>query len=154
MAHASRTWIVQHSPGVSVPANRTWTTIAAVTSKGFSVSGGTIDVTADDDNGFRQLLPHGTGKALSLSVEGYAESYQLRNAALNKTEDDVVFYPSGSQQDAIRFRIPDTTGSGTPPIKDLSGTFIMTAYEETGGAPDGAVTFTATFEAAGDWRYS
>ncbi len=151
MAHASKAWLVQYKAAGA--ALSTYATIAAITSKGFSMSGGTIDVTADDDNGFRRLLNFGVAKALSLSVEGYAESYALRDVALNKTADKVVFDNTVIGQ-GIRFIVPDDSAAGNATTKTLSGSFIMTAYEETGGAPDGAVTFTASFEATGDWTYA
>ncbi len=174
MAHASRDLIVELENNAFAPdgaastpvdlRKNAFVAVAAVTSKGFSMAGGSIDVTADDDDGFRQLLEHGTGKAISVSVEGFSESYAFRNLALSKGEDAVVIryanpsagYVSGTQpiQTAthrlgMRFRAQE--GSAT---RYLFGTWVMTAYEETGGAPDGGVTFTATFENPGDWGYN
>ncbi len=167
MAHASRQWIVQveknaFAADAASPTSSNkngFVSVAAVTSKGFSIAGGTVDITADDDT-VRTLLENGTGKALSITVEGLAESYAFRGVALSKVPDDVVLHYANpdvtyvsSDSDTHRRGLRFSTQQGTTTYY-LFGTFIMTAYEETGGAPDGAVTFTATFENTGDWGYN
>ena len=112
------------------------TVIAGVRSKGAAFNGEPVDVTSDDDAGFRTLLNDVGVESIDLSVEGVTKDNDLRSAALSGTSlmltDVNLEWPNG-----------DT----------LSGNFFLSSLEETGPTQD-AVTFSATLQSSGEWTYT
>lgn len=112
------------------------TAIAGCRTKTVTFNGEPIDVTTDDDSGFRTLLGTEGQKSIDMSVEGLTKDDVLRQAALSGSSllltDITVEYPNGDS---------------------LSGDFFMTSLEETGTYND-AVTFTASFQSSGEFTYT
>ena len=112
------------------------TAIAGVRTKTVTFNGEPVDVTSDDDNGFRTMLSGAGQKSIDMSVEGLTKDDVLRGAALSGSSllltDVTVEYPNG-----------DT----------ISGDFFMNSLEETGTYND-AMTFTASFQSSGAFTYT
>lgn len=112
------------------------TVIAGVRTKTVTFNGEPVDVTTDDDSGFRKLLAEVGQKSIDMSVEGVTKDNELRSAALSGTSllltDVNIEWPNG-----------DT----------LSGDFFMNSVEETGAYND-AITFTSSFQSSGEWTYT
>lgn len=112
------------------------TVIAGVRTKGVSINGEPIDVTTDDDAGYRTLLAEAGQMALDISVDGITKDNELRAAMASDTTLTLtgasLEYPNG-----------DT----------ITGTFLLVSLEETGAYND-AVTFTASLQSSGQWTYT
>lgn len=117
--------------------------IAGVRTKSFSFAGEPIDVTTDDDTGFRTLLAESGQEALDISVEGLTKDVVLRGAALG----------SGSLMlTDVTLEFPKT---GTQAVSGdtISGNFFLTSLEESGTYND-AMTFSASLQSSGAWTYT
>lgn len=112
------------------------TPIAGVRTKGISVAGEPIDVTTDDDGGYRTLLAEAGQKSLDISVEGVTKDSELRAAIMTGMTLTLtglaVEYPNG-----------DT----------LTGDFLLVSLEESGTYND-AVTFSGSLQSSGAWTYT
>lgn len=112
------------------------TVIAGVRQKGISVNGEPIDVTTDDDSGYRTLLAEAGMMSLDISVEGVTKDNELRQAMLT----DATLTLAGL---SIEYPNGDT----------VTGTFLLVGLEETGAHND-AVTFSGTLQSSGQWTYT
>ena len=112
------------------------TVIAGVRTKTVTFNGEPVDVTSDDDSGFRTMLAEAGQKSIDMSVEGVTKDNELRSAALSGTSllltDVNIEWPNG-----------DT----------LTGDFFLNSVEETGTYND-AITFTSSFQSSGSWTYT
>ena len=108
------------------------TAIAGVRTKTLSINHEPVDITSDDDDGFRTLLSTVGESSFELSVEGVLKDSVLFDAATGSGSklltDITIEHPSGT----------------------ISGDVFLTAFESTGAYND-AVTFSATFQSSGDW---
>ena len=112
------------------------TVIAGVRTKGIVVAGEVIDVTSDDDGGYRTSLAEAGQKSLDISVDGITKDAELRAAMLTGMTLTItglsIEYPNG-----------DT----------ITGDFLLVSVEESGSYND-AVTFTASIQSSGAWTYT
>ena len=112
------------------------TVIAGVRTKGIVVAGEVIDVTSDDDGGYRTSLAEAGQKSLDISVDGITKDAELRAAMLAGMTLTMtglsIEYPNG-----------DT----------ITGDFLLVSVEESGSYND-AVTFTASIQSSGAWTYT
>lgn len=112
------------------------TVLAGVRTKGVSVNGEPIDITSDDDSGYRTLLADAGTYSVDLSVEGITKDDTLVSVIMAggslMLSDITVEYPNG---------------------KTLSGDFFLTSVEETGTYNE-AVTFSASLQSSGAFTYS
>lgn len=110
--------------------------IASVRNKSISFAGEPIDITSDDDEGFRLLLAEEGQKSIDMSVDGITSDAVLRGLALTGTDllltDINLLWPNG-----------DT----------LTGDFFLSSFEESGPYKD-AITFTASLQSSGPWIYT
>lgn len=110
--------------------------IASVRSKTVTINGEPIDVTNDDDDGYRRLLDDPATRSVDISVEGLMDADTLRAAALGvgtlKLTDISVEWPDGAT---------------------MTGDFFLTNVEETGAHND-AAQFSASFQSSGQWTYT
>lgn len=114
-------------------------TIANVQSKSFSVNAEPVDVTTDDDNGWRTLLDDPGVRSLEVTVGGIAD-------------DEAVLADIMAASDltlAMSISLPSSGTDGT-----LAGTFFVTSFENNGGSSDGSVEFSATFQSSGAVTYT
>jgi len=111
--------------------------IAGVRTKGAAFNGEPIDVTTDDDSGYRTLLSDAGTQSIDLSVEGITKDDDLRIATIDGTgalmlTDVTLTYPDGGI---------------------LAGNFFLSSLEETGTYNE-AVTFSASLQSSGAWTYT
>jgi len=104
-------------------------TIASVRSKSVTWNGTPIDVTNDDDDGATSYLANEfANTSLEISVEGLTDDDLL---------SDLAFVATSSSKHLSDITLERPNGD------EISGTFILTNYVETGTYEE-AVTFTAT----------
>ena len=113
-------------------------TIAGGKTVGFTVNGSPVDVQDQGDSGFQTLLAGViTGQSIELTIDGYEEDNVLRDLALGAA--------SGRFLTDITFETPDGD--------EISGSFFLATYSETGAFDDGQ-TFTASFTSDGAWTFT
>lgn len=112
------------------------TVLAGVRTKTVTINGEPIDVTTDDDSGFRTLLADPATRSIDLSVEGITKDATLRaivaGGGSQMLSDITVEYPDGSV---------------------IAGDFYLVSVEESGEYQD-AVTFTASLQSSGAFTYT
>lgn len=122
--------------GRSFLIKRGSTVIAGVRTKTATVNGEPVDITSDDDSGFRTLLATAGTRSMDLTVEGITKDAELRLAMLSGTSllltDVNLEYPNG-----------DT----------VTGDFFLNTLEETGPYNE-AVSFTASLQSSGEFTYT
>lgn len=111
------------------------TVVAAGRTKTFNMAAEPIDITSDDDSGFRTFLEGvAAQKSLDMSFEGITKSADFISALTN-----------GDLVDAYEIEIP---GIGT-----IAGTFQITSASIS-GAYNEASTFTVEFQSSGQWTFT
>lgn len=122
--------------GRSLLVKRGAVVIAGLRTKGVSINNEPIDVTTDDEAGYRTLLGDPGAKSLDLSIEGITKDDDLRVAILASGSmmltDVTITYPDGGI---------------------LDGDFFFASLEET-GAYNEAVTFSGSLQSSGQWTYT
>lgn len=110
--------------------------IAGVRTKTVTINGEPIDITSDDDSGFRTLLASAGTRSIDLSVEGVTKDATLRAIVAGVSSqlltDISVEYPNG-----------DT----------IDGDFYLVNIEESGEYQD-ALTFSASLQSSGPFTYT
>lgn len=110
-------------------------TLTGVRTKSVTVNNEMIDITNDDDNGWRDCLDEPGLKSVSISVEGVWVNDVVRAIAMSATDNAT----------AATVTFSDTA--------TLAGNWYVTNYAET-GEYQGAVTFSATLESQGALTYT
>ena len=110
-------------------------TLAGVRTKSMSINGEPIDVTNDDDAGWRTMLDMPGELSVEFSCSGVAKNHTLLAEALSST-------------DRVQSTLLLWTGGGK-----LQGNFFVVSYSET-GEYQGGVTFEATFQSQGAVTYT
>ena len=114
-----------------------------ITSKGVSIAKEAIDITSDEDNGFRTLLDDVGSKTLDISFSGVTKDTTIRtlintDGSQLYTDITVEFPPVGAQ----------TTGD------TISGSFFLNSVSETGGDSNGTISFDGALQSSGEWTYT
>lgn len=109
-------------------------TLVGVRTKGWTATADLVDVTTDDDNGWRTLLATPGLRSVEVTVGGVSSDQVLINEFFNGTGE------------TLTGELPTTTGT-------ISGTFYLSSFEQT-GEHDGAVEFSATFMSSGAVAYT
>mgnify|MGYP000128897932 FL=1 len=108
------------------------TALAGVRTKSLSINHEPVDVTTDDENGFRTLLAEVGESSFELTVDGVTKDSTLFDAATASASklltDVTIEHPNGT----------------------ISGDVYLASYEETGAYND-AITFSATLQSSGEW---
>lgn len=112
------------------------TTLVGVRSKGYTITNDYVDVTTDDDSGWRTLLANPGLRSVEVTVSGISSDQILIAEMMEATVDS----------ETLTVQLPTTTGT-------LAGSFLCSSFEQT-GEHDGAVEFTATFMSAGTVTYT
>ncbi len=109
-------------------------TVAGIRTKGVSINRNPIDITSDDDDGWRKLLEEPGEKQVDLTVSGVTKDDVLKKASLTgETLHDLeLAYPDGSK---------------------IEGDFFLASFSETGEYND-AVTFDASLQSSGVVEYT
>ncbi len=115
----------------------TWDAVVllGVRTRGFSITNDMIDVTTDDDVGWRKLLATPGLRAIEATVGGITQNQILLASIME----------ASITGETLVVNLPTTTGT-------LTGTFFVSSYEEN-GEHDGAAEFTATFMSSGAVTY-
>ena len=116
-----------------------WDTVdlVGVRTKTYSITNDYVDVTTDDDDGWRTLLADPGLRSVEVTVGGVT-SDQVLLAEIMKA--DITGEP-------LDVELPTGTGA------QLSGTFVVSSYEGS-GEHDGAYEFSATFMSSGAVTYT
>lgn len=112
-------------------------TIVGVRTKTYSVTNDYVDVTTDDDEGWRTLLTDPGLRSVEVTVGGIT-SDQVLLAAISA---------ANIASETIDVNLPTATGAS------LAGSFLISSYEGT-GEHDGAYEFSATFMSTGVITYT
>lgn len=112
------------------------TTLVGVRTKGYTITNDYVDVTTDDDDGWRTLLADPGLRSVEATTGGIS-SDQVLIAEMMK---------SNITGEPLTIQLPTTTGT-------LAGTFLCSSFEQT-GEHDGAVEFSATFMSSGVVTYT
>lgn len=111
-----------------------YTLIAALNSKSVTINNEPIDMTTDDDDGYRKYIESVSGtRSCDIKAEGIFKS----RGALMELSD-------GSSALTLRFVIPGAADAGA----QIDGTFKLSSFE-IGAEMEEAVTFSASFVSSG-----
>jgi predicted secreted protein len=119
--------------GRALKVKRASVLIAAVVSKTVSINNEPVDITSDDDAGYRTLLEASGTRSIDISVEGVAVDDILLTVAAGAA-------PTLITADEIEF----------PSGLTITGSFRFNAYEQSGETA-GRVQFSATIQSTGAW---
>lgn len=116
--------------GATSPA----TEIQGLREKGIEMSGEPIDITSDDDNGWRKLLGVTAENQITISISGVSKDDTLKTAFFNadRLENVVVVFPDGGE---------------------LAGEFYLSSFSETGTYNE-AIVFEAELQSSGTVTYT
>ena len=117
--------------------------IAGINSKSISIAKEPIDVTTDEDNGYRTLLSQAGTKSLDISFSGVTKDNELRELIM--TEQTMLLTDISIQYPPIAPAVAGDT---------ITGDFFFNGYTENGGGSDGAIEFDGTFQSSGAWVYT
>ena len=108
--------------------------IQGVREKGVALNGEAIDITSDEDDGWRTLLDVPGQNEVNITLSGVTKSTVLRAAWFSgsRTETVVVTYPSGGS---------------------FTGSFYLASYSEAAPYND-AFTFDAELQSTGEVTYT
>ena len=112
------------------------TTLVGVRTKGYTFTNDMVDVTTDDDDGWRALLADPGLRSMEVTVGGISSDQVLLNEV---TKASIT-------GETLTVQLPTTTGT-------LAGLFFISSFEQT-GEHDGAVEFSATFMSSGVVTYT
>jgi len=113
--------------------------IASLRTKTMTMANEPVDITSDDDAGFRALLSDPGTKTLDMSVEGVAKDVASFTALL-------TLATSGTD-------ILDAFSMLFPGIGTIAGDFVLTSFEV--GAPyNEAATFSCSLQSAGAFTFT
>ena len=110
--------------------------LAGVRTKTVSIAGAPVDITSDDDLGFRKLLNNAGTYTVDLSVEGITKDETLL---------DVIGAAGSLMLTDISILFPDNS--------TMTGNFFLASVEQTGEYAD-AVTFSASLQSSGALTYT
>jgi predicted secreted protein len=111
--------------------------IAGLRTKGLSFNSEPVDVTTDEDDGFRCLLAEAGQASSDISFDGIEKDAVLRD----------LYLAGGTMQQYTDFIFTWPDGA------TLAGTFNITAYEQSGTYND-AITFSGSMQSSGEWTYT
>lgn len=111
-------------------------TLVGVRTKGYTFTNDMVDVTTDDDDGWRTLLADPGLRSMEVTVGGISSDQVLISEV---TKASIT-------GETLTVQLPTTTGT-------LAGLFFISSFEQT-GEHDGAVEFSATFMSSGAITYT
>lgn len=120
------------------------TRLAGINSKSIAVAKEPIDVTTDEDNGYRLLLDVAGTKTLDISFSGVTKDTVMRG---------IVMVEGGQLLTDIEIEFPITGAQVTTGDK-ITGNFFFNGWTENGGGSDGAIEFDGTLQSSGEWTYT
>ncbi len=118
------------------------TTLVGIRTRGFTINAEPVDVTNDDDSGWRTLLAEPGLRSMEVPVAGISSDEILIAAIM----EGATYALS-----AVVINLASGVGETTPGT--LAGDFFLSSLEQT-GEHDGAVEFTATLMSSGAITYT
>ena len=118
-------------------------TLVGVKTRGFSITNDHVDVTTDDDVGWRKVLADPGLRSIEVTVGGIV-SDEILVAEMMKASIE------GEPLDML---LPTGTAAGVSTPGKLAGQFVVSSFEQTGES-DGSVEFSATFMSDGEITYT
>jgi len=122
--------------GRELKVKKAGTVLAGVRTKTVAIAGEPIDITSDDDLGYRTMLGDAGTYSIDLTVEGVTKDDTLRGIILTGGSllltDITIEYPDGGE---------------------IEGDFFLAAVEDSGEYAD-ALTFSASLQSSGPWVYT
>lgn len=115
------------------------TTLVGVRSRGMTVTNDYVDVTTDDDAGWRTLLADPGVRSLEVTISGITSDEVLLAAIMASTVS----------AETLQGDLP----SSLAVPGSVSGSFLVSSFEQSGDH-DGGVEFTATFMSTGEVTYT
>jgi TP901-1 family phage major tail protein len=115
------------------------TTLVGVQSRGISNTNALVDVTTDDDNGWRTLLATPGLKSVDVTVSGVASDEVLL----------AEFYNASVTGETLQVSLPSSLA--TP--GNVSGTFMLASFNQEANH-DGSYNFEAQFQSSGVVAYT
>ncbi|MGB1215975.1 MAG: phage tail tube protein [Pikeienuella sp.] len=115
------------------------TTLVGVRTRGVAANNSLVDVTTDDDAGWRTLLGTPGLKSIDITLSGI-------------TSDEIMiaeFFNAAPTGETLQADLPSSLASPG----NFSGTFMLQALE-TSGDHDGAVEFSMTLQSSGAVTYT
>lgn len=117
--------------------------LLGINAKSLAIAKEPIDVTTDENNGYRTLLSKAGTKSLDISFSGVTKDTLLRSLIMTEqsqllTDISIQYPPYGSQVAG------DT----------ITGDFYFNGFTENGGGSDGAIEFDGTLQSSGEWIYT
>lgn len=119
--------------GRDLVVSKAGTPIAAVRTTTLSIDNAPVDITSNDDGGFRTLGNFSGTRAMDLSVEGVWTDQVLSDIA------------RGGGTGLLLTDITIDDGVDT-----ISGNFFLASFEQS-GAHDAEITYTAELQSSGPW---
>lgn len=120
--------------------------VAGVREKGLTLNGEAIDITNDDDNGWRALLDAAGINSVDIGCSGVLDDKTLIADFFNGVNPG-----SKTRMQAATFEFPLEAGESTPAT--ITGEFYMQGFSTTGNH-DGELTFECTFMSNGPVTYT
>jgi predicted secreted protein len=108
--------------------------IPGVREKGIELNGEPIDITSDENDGWRTLLTLPAENQVNITLNGVTKNARLKND-----------WFAGLRMQAATFTFPDGAV--------MTGTFFMASFKETASYKD-AMTFEATLSSSGTISYT
>ena len=115
------------------------TTLAGVRTRGLTVANDYVDVTNDDDSGWRTLLADPGTRSVEVTIGGVTTDEVLLAAIMASTVSS----------ETLEATLP--TSLATPGT--VSGSFLVSSFEQSADH-DGEVSFSATFMSTGAITYT
>ena len=109
------------------------TAIAAVRTTGISVDNSPVDITSNDDAGFRTLGGFSGVRSMDITLEGVWSDTVVSDLAY------------GADSGLLLTDVTIEDGQDT-----ISGDFFLASFERS-GSHDGEVTYSATLQSSGAW---
>lgn len=116
--------------------------IMGIRSASLTFNGESIDITAGENNGVRELLPESAEESIDISGEGIMKESRLH---------ELVLGGSSRMLEDITITFPVHTPGNT--AASLTGSFRLGTYEESYPYKEG-VTFSFTLQSSGLWVYT
>lgn len=115
------------------------TTLVGVRTRGLNVTNDYVDVTTDDDAGWRKLLTDPGLRSVEVSISGISS--------------DEVLIAEGLASSIAGATLQGDLPSSLAVPGNVSGTYLVSSFE-INGEHDGAVEFSATFMSDGPVTYT
>lgn len=115
------------------------TTLVGVRSRGLTITNDYVDVTTDDDSGWRTLLDDPGLRSIEVTISGITSDEVLLDAIMSASISST----------SLQATLPtDLASAGS-----VSGSFLISSFEQTADH-DGSVEFSATFMSNGEVTYT